>query len=52
MLPFLRMQGNELHISFGTLPKLKMMSLFHLPFSYSKDAYVSAVQELHEECIA
>lgn len=52
MLPFLRMQGNELPISFGTLPKLKMMSLFHLPFSYSKDAYVSAVQELHEECIA
>lgn len=44
--------GNELHITFGILPRLKMNSPFRLAFSYSKDSCVSSVQERHEKCIA
>lgn len=42
---FLRLWGSELPVSFGTLPRLKMNSLFHLTFSYPGDSCVSAVQE-------
>lgn len=48
---FLRLWENELRISFGLVPKLKMKSLFHLAYIYSKDSCTSAVQEQHEECI-
>lgn len=48
---FLRLCENELRISFGLVPKLKMKSLFHLAYIYSKDSCASAVQEQHEECI-
>lgn len=48
---FLRLWENELRISFGLVPKLKMKSLFHLAYIYSKDSCASAVQEEHEECI-